>query len=471
MRIIITRPAREADMFLAQLEKEKRDAVIRDFHTADVSGIPAFVMHDGVKTDNLILLYNQETEAFWALRVPLFHEGRTEEAEKMDQIGVYWKLIRETYRSEQKGLVYKRIGAKAYVYGMEKFHANHPYTAREIILWDSEQMDHLLMKYDRDVVEVSFAIQYLLYPQIEKLYKAGFEDIILNWVMRDRYTPKDTTLFEECFTNARTIRQITSFSKGQWSQLITFKLDLDEWVWIRRVLNAYKISDANVAPLVRMVIRGEDSFCKSFVKITRCTVDGQPAYDADQLIRDLVNDHGNTEMSPERACIYLADYIRMAERNHMEPDYRTERLREEHDLMTIIQQEKKQQKNDEETQKIYDARYEELKIYLYETDELMVVLPKKFSDIISEGRNNHNCVGSLYVHRYEKGTSNIFFIREKENLYRSYITVELNKKCDKTIQAFYSHNRRITKKRDLQFIEDWLQANKTANRRKRVSSV
>ena len=148
----------------------------------------------------------------------------------------------------------------------------------------------------------------------------------------------------------------------------------------------------------------------------------------------------------------------------MEPDYRSEHLREEHDLMTVVREEKRQQKNDEETQKIYDRRYEQLEKYLFETDELAVILPAKFSDIIFEGRNNHNCVGSLYVSRYENGTSNIFFIREKKNMMKSYITVELNKSCEKTIQAFYSYNRRITDQRDLKVIKDWLANNRRVNK-------
>ena len=448
-------------MFLSQLNDENQSDVIRDFMKLTAQNLPEKPVY--ADTENIILLYNQKTDTFWELSVSSMKNGLYAHAEKMDNICTFWELIRKVYGSEQKGLVYRRNGAKAFVYNMETFHECHPYTAKEIILWDSEQMDHLLMKYDRDVVDVSFAIQYLKYPQIEKLYKAGFERIILNWVLRDRYTAKEISQFEKCFKDAKTINQITSLAKGQWSQLITFRLDLNEWAWLREILSVYKVDDVNVAPLVRMMIRGEDSFRKSFNKIVRCTNSGRPAYDADQLIRDLINDHGNTQMPSHRACIYLADYIRLCEKNGMEPVYRSEHLTEEHDMMVIVAQEKKQQKNDEETQKIYDRRYRELSRYLYESDELAVILPMRFSDLIYEGRNNHNCVGSLYVSRYQNGSSNIFFIREKKNPLKSYITVELNQSCEKTIQAFYSYNRRITDKRDLKFISEWLASNKRVN--------
>ncbi len=451
-------------MFLSQLNDEKQSCVIHDFEALPDRNLDEKVVYGELVTDNIILLFNKETDAFWEISVPAWKKGLYHQAERIDDICTFWNLIRGVYRSEQKGLVYRRMGARAYVYHMDVFNKCHPYTANEIILWDSEQMDHLLMKYDRDVVNTAFAIHYLQYPQIEKLYKAGFEHIILNWVLNDRYTAKDAALFEKCFKDAKTINQITSLTKGQWSQLISFRLNLKEWSWLKGVLSTYKIDDVNVAPLVRMMIRGEESFCKSFMKIVKCTSNGKPAYDADQLIRDLINDHGNTEMPSHRACIYLADYIRLCERNRMEPVYRSEHLIEEHDMMVIVAQEKRQQKNDEETQKIYDRRYQELSKYLYESSELAVILPMRFSDLIYEGRNNHNCVGSLYVSRYQDGTSNIFFIREKKHPLQSYITVELNASCEKTIQAFYSYNRRITDKRDLQFIDDWLAYNKRINR-------
>ena len=451
-------------MFSEYEKTDRMQSVIRDFSELCDDNLPEKVTYGNTVSENLILLYSRETDAFWVLTVSKFHKGEIDHAERMDNIIFFWDLIRRTYRSDYKGLVYRRTGGRAYVYGMDRFKEKHPYTASEIILWDSEQMDHLLMKYDREVIEVSFAILSLQYPQIEKLYKAGFEKIIHKFVLQDRYDTKKLHCFEDCFGNGKTMKQITSLSKGQWSQLIGFSLNLEEYRWLKRILSSHRIDDVNVAPLVRMFIRGEDRFRKSFEKIVNCTQNGQPAYEADQLIRDLINDHGHTGLSAHEACVYLADYIRLCEKNHMEPVYRSEHLRNEHDMMVIVNEEHKQKKNDEETQMIYDDRYEQLKKYLYESDDLIVLLPKKFSDLILEGRNNHNCVGSLYVSRYENGTSNIFFIRRKETRYQSYITVELNQKCTKTIQAFYSCNRRITDVNDLKFIEDWLAHNKEANR-------
>ncbi|MBQ7994075.1 MAG: PcfJ domain-containing protein [Solobacterium sp.] len=449
-------------MFLEDL-KEEREAVIRDFMAAEVPGMPAYVTYNEMKSEHLVIVFNEETDCFWALGMADYQKRAFEHAEKMNHPGVYWDRIRETYRSEQKQLVYRRNGARAYVYGLETFRHKHPYTASQIILWDSAGLERLLIKYDRDVIEVSFAILYMRDPQIEKLYKAGFEKLILDWVLRDRYTDGDLELFEACFSDEKTLNKITSLTKGQWQALLSFKIDLAEWLWMKETLNLHSVSDANVKTLTRLVIRGGDRFRDSFRHVLDCNKDGKPAYEADVLIHDLLNDHGHTGLKPQEACVYLWDYIRMCQRNQIEPDYRTEDLRREHDLAQTADRERRRKRSNPHLQEVYDRRHSELSRYLYESDELIVILPEKWSDLINEGRNNHNCVGTLYVDRYEDGTSNIFFIRRKEQIERSYITVELNASCEKTVQAFYSHNRRITDKRDLAFIKAWLKENRRRN--------
>ena len=44
------------------------------------------------------------------------------------------------------------------------------------------------------------------------------------------------------------------------------------------------------------------------------------------------------------------------------------------------------------------------------------------SDLIDEGTQQHNCVGSYYNQSIANGEDFIFFIRKKDNLEKSYIT-------------------------------------------------
>lgn len=62
----------------------------------------------------------------------------------------------------------------------------------------------------------------------------------------------------------------------------------------------------------------------------------------------------------------------------------------------------------------------------FETDEYVVVIPETADEIINEGKNQHNCVGS-YVPDVIKEYCNIVFVRKKNELDKSYITVEISR--------------------------------------------
>lgn len=57
-----------------------------------------------------------------------------------------------------------------------------------------------------------------------------------------------------------------------------------------------------------------------------------------------------------------------------------------------------------------------------EENNYCVVVPKDMSDLIDEGTQQHNCVGSYYNQSIANGEDFIFFIRKKDNLEKSYIT-------------------------------------------------
>lgn len=82
----------------------------------------------------------------------------------------------------------------------------------------------------------------------------------------------------------------------------------------------------------------------------------------------------------------------------------------------------------------------------------IVVVPETPQDLINEGRNNRNCVGS-YIQSFANGKSNIFFIRRKETPNTSYVTLEM--RGSKITQAYLSSNRTITDKQTLAFIDEW----------------
>ena len=75
----------------------------------------------------------------------------------------------------------------------------------------------------------------------------------------------------------------------------------------------------------------------------------------------------------------------------------------------------------------------------YLNSEYVIVLPYSSYDIIQEGQNQRNCVGS-YLKRIAQRDSFVFFIRKKEDPNMSYVTGEYR---DGRITQLYLKNNRI----------------------------
>ena len=73
-------------------------------------------------------------------------------------------------------------------------------------------------------------------------------------------------------------------------------------------------------------------------------------------------------------------------------------------------------------------------------DELFITLPGSSRDIMDEGQQMHNCVGS-YITTVAKGDTVVFFIRKKEDPQTSFITAEYQ--SGKLRQIYYKNNRPV----------------------------
>lgn len=83
-----------------------------------------------------------------------------------------------------------------------------------------------------------------------------------------------------------------------------------------------------------------------------------------------------------------------------------------------------QMKHEIEEQK-YKARFEKIKSFEKVIDDYAFVVPKLASELIKEGKALSHCVGgSSYVKQHIEGKSTIIFIRDKDNLEKSFYTLE-----------------------------------------------
>lgn len=84
---------------------------------------------------------------------------------------------------------------------------------------------------------------------------------------------------------------------------------------------------------------------------------------------------------------------------------------------------------DEETNKKIQEIAENNKYLEFENEKFQLIYPTSATEIIEEGTNMNHCVAS-YVNDVVEGKTHILFLRRKENLEKSYVTVEVNNRYE-----------------------------------------
>ena len=77
-----------------------------------------------------------------------------------------------------------------------------------------------------------------------------------------------------------------------------------------------------------------------------------------------------------------------------------------------------------ENKKLQEAD-EKRKHYEYEDDNFIIRLPKNVGEIVTEGSEQHICIGG-YTTRHSKGETNIFFLRRKDDESTPFYAIEMN---------------------------------------------
>lgn len=148
-----------------------------------------------------------------------------------------------------------------------------------------------------------------------------------------------------------------------------------------------------------------------------------------------------------------SDYIRISKLLKLEiPTKMPKDIVREHDLVSSQYEYIK----DKVIEEAFAKQASENKLLLDtlpESKTLTIVSPTIPNDLINEGLHMGHCVGT-YVERYASGTSKIFFVRKKDDVEKSYVTIELNK-YNKLVQARGFCNSSPDKE-VLKFIDNWV---------------
>lgn len=163
------------------------------------------------------------------------------------------------------------------------------------------------------------------------------------------------------------------------------------------------------------------------------------------------------------------DYLRMAQERGMDPADDIVRLNakmvEWHDRYVA---EAEQEAIDKRAKEV-NAKYKNIadnyarncELFVWQDDEFMIVVPKKASDIVLEGRIQHHCVGNgdRYIQNMNEDKGFILFLRKLDDLDKPYYTIELSPDWD-IRQRYAAYDRQPDIKHIDSVLKKWIKSKK-----------
>ena len=338
---------------------------------------------------------------------------------------------------------------------IEKFMQKHQYSALDIFM----STGFMKYKIDKEKEIVAYITWYLKHPFIEQLIKSGFTDLLYSYIEKNRLKA-----FESMFKQASDIQGITGLPNSYWTLMKDKLNNCDHWNGVVNFIKKYNIQLNTLKKLLQIYKNRDTIYYLEEILSRKEQFPDCDYYTVDSLLSYADKCRINQGLFPQSALTIINDYLSMCEQLNVTPTIKNENLEKDHDIISVTYNRFKEEEAEKKHKINFNRQYKRLKKYEFEDERLKVVIPTCAADLFEEGRNNHNCVAS-YVDKHANGQTDIFFIRNKEDEDKSYITVEVNEEKQKILQAYYSYNRKINKEEDLQFIDNWFE-NCFGNQRK-----
>ena len=336
---------------------------------------------------------------------------------------------------------YERFGrARMYTANMRKELKNEPFTMVNVAK---------MMDYGRSYQEPVHILQRLYrYPYIEYLQKAGLHRLVSEIMEAKEYS--------SCFDpGKRRINEVLKLDKQRYNRL-------KEWNGGSNTLYLLQLEQTCGGRITKEIsewaekekgVLGMETLCKR----TGLNVVQQLNYLRKQMELMHMNLH-DTENT-------YADYLTMAQERGMDirDDIvrRQKNLREYHDRYTEEKNAENNRKRDREVNRKFPQIAQQYAqnaehFALKDDKNLIVVVPRRASDITVEGRKQHHCVGAsdLYMKRMNEGTTYIVFLRDKKKPKTPYYTIEVG--WDGDIKQWYAaYDRKPDEGKIKKVLERW----------------
>lgn len=299
----------------------------------------------------------------------------------------------------------------------------------------------------RDTEKMTYLSLYKKYPFIELLVKAGYFPIVSDWISEIEADHNDSK-FKILLKSGKDLKSIIQLPKFIYEDLKN-EGDINKWNNIRLLNKKYGFTNESYQKFKDFDLPYHPN--STLQKILNMEFNGKKLYTLNSLMTYLSRVDMYQAIEPEEASRILLDYLTMNIEMGVMPDVNSNSLKREHDVTVRNYNLVAKEIEEEKFKKVA----KKLKFYEYEGDKYCIIAPTSGQDLINEGRNNRNCVGS-YIRNILNGRDMIFFMREKAHPEKSMITIELSPNGKEIWQKYETANRYITDPKKLEFIDEWM---------------
>ena len=300
------------------------------------------------------------------------------------------------------------------------------------------------------IASVRYYKLYSLVPGIEQVVKAGIVRVFHSMTTGYRCPDNVFELLKRNFKKGKSLKEITGLPSYILSSEFIRNIDsISAWNEFRITAGKYANTKENFDALISMRDVQYSSWGIILRKVKSILNTGH--YTLPTLLSYLDRLDIYQAIRLDDGIDLLSDYLSMCRQCEVEPRLDSNSLKREHDVM---QRNFSSVRNKIDNDK-FDAIAEKLKRFEYEEDEYIVIAPKSAEDLINEGIQQRNCVGS-YIRSIISGHSIVMFMRSKRAPDRSLVTLELFPDDMTLRQARLACNSPVSNEKMNAFIKRWV---------------
>ena len=254
--------------------------------------------------------------------------------------------------------------------------------------------------------------------QYERMYKAGLKAFVA-----DQLISRNTMARIDRDMTGGKIWGMLGISKEEYQQALRLHADDKKMVIIQRLhAAAVKVTDEQLEWISRYI--GLNAILRSF-----------GIHTPHRMIRYMREDlHVETEGTDKGLHLWV-DYLDAAQNLQWnladESIFFPQNIQVAHDEAVLCMQEKKDweqhMKRIEQDKQLKKNAKDIRRVFAYENDEFMIVVPESWKEFKKEANEQHNCVASNYYEPAVNGRTIILFIRRKAEPDKSFCTVEVKR--------------------------------------------